>query len=69
MIATSKGMTGKNRALIRNQPKLICKKNDGIKIYLSPLVVGSGGGVGPNIGQASRTEQGAAGQGVREEPE
>jgi len=43
MIATSKGMTGKNRALIRNQPKLICKETDGIKIYLSPLVVGEWG--------------------------
>ena len=76
MDATSKGKTtpqkykGKDSCVnvfIRNHPKLICK-TEKIKICFSPLV-GEGEGRS-NIGQVSKTlEQGAAGQGVREEPE
>ena len=74
MDATSKGKTtpqkykGKDSCVnvfIRNHPKLICK-TERIKICFSPLV-GEGEGRS-NIGQVSRTlEQGAAGQGLREE--
>ena len=74
MDATSKGKTtpqkykGKDSCVnvfIRNHPKLICK-TERIKICFSPLV-GEGEGRS-NIGQVSKTlEQGAAGQGLREE--